>query len=184
MRVVGVGRRGPTRTVAATAWGARPMLLAEEYATSHGARSLGLSVFGFNEVARALYESLGYATTSVKMAKALRPLGDSSAELGARVVARAATWAPDSGVVQSSGGGSSWGGARTAGGAERTPHLLALLGQEHAPAAGRCAGDGTARRARRCGRRRRRRRGRSRAGRSGPARAWRRRGRARRSRPR
>ena len=49
------------------------MLLAEDYATAHGARTLGLSVFGFNEKARRLYESLGYGTTSVKMAKSLRP---------------------------------------------------------------------------------------------------------------
>ena len=55
--------------------GRATMLLAEEYAASHGARSLGLSVFGFNGVARALYESLGYATTSVKMAKRLEPSG-------------------------------------------------------------------------------------------------------------
>ena len=66
------------------------MLLAEEYARSHGARSLGLSVFGFNDAARRLYESLGYGTTTVKMAK---PLGtDRLTELhvlSAEVVARA-----------------------------------------------------------------------------------------------
>ena len=53
--------------------GRAAMLLAEDYATAHGARTLGLSVFGFNETARRLYESLGYGTTSVKMAKPLRP---------------------------------------------------------------------------------------------------------------
>ena len=47
------------------------MLLGEEHARSHGARSLGLSVFGFNTGARGLYDSLGYETTSVKMLKKL-----------------------------------------------------------------------------------------------------------------
>ena len=55
--------------------GRAAMLLAEDYATAHGARTLGLSVFGFNLAARRLYESLGYATTSVKMAKRLAPPG-------------------------------------------------------------------------------------------------------------
>ncbi|QIK62869.1 GNAT family N-acetyltransferase [Leucobacter viscericola] len=47
------------------------MQLAEEYAVSHGATTLGLNVFGFNHAARGLYESLGYETTSVKMRKTL-----------------------------------------------------------------------------------------------------------------
>jgi ribosomal protein S18 acetylase RimI-like enzyme len=51
--------------------GRAAMLLAEEYARSHGAHSLGLSVFGFNTAARRLYESLGYETTSVRMRKLL-----------------------------------------------------------------------------------------------------------------
>ena len=55
--------------------GRAAMLLAEDYARSHGARSLGLSVFGFNVAARRLYESLGYATTTVKMSKPLGPTG-------------------------------------------------------------------------------------------------------------
>ena len=55
--------------------GRATMLLAQDYATSHGARTLGLSVFGFNEAARHLYESLGYGTTTVKMSKALGPTG-------------------------------------------------------------------------------------------------------------
>ncbi len=55
--------------------GRAAMLLAEEYARSHGAHSLGLSVFGFNAAARRLYESLGYGTTAVKMAKRLGPTG-------------------------------------------------------------------------------------------------------------
>ncbi|WP_241987065.1 GNAT family N-acetyltransferase [Cryobacterium sp. Sr3] len=51
--------------------GRTTMLLGEEYARSHGAHSLGLSVFGFNTGARGLYDSLGYETTSVKMLKKL-----------------------------------------------------------------------------------------------------------------
>ncbi len=54
-------------------YGGAAMRLAEQYAAAHGATSLGLSVFGFNAGARALYESLGYETTSVKMAKRLQP---------------------------------------------------------------------------------------------------------------
>lgn len=51
--------------------GRMAMQLAEDYARSQGALTLGLSVFGFNKVARGLYESLGYETTSVKMRKRL-----------------------------------------------------------------------------------------------------------------
>ncbi|MGP9605807.1 GNAT family N-acetyltransferase [Glutamicibacter sp. 287] len=51
--------------------GKAAMLLAEDYARSRGARTLGLSVFGFNRSARGLYESLGYETTSIKMRKSL-----------------------------------------------------------------------------------------------------------------
>ena len=51
--------------------GRTAMQLAEEYARSQGARTLGLSVFGFNTAARGLYESLGYETTSIKMRKTL-----------------------------------------------------------------------------------------------------------------
>jgi GNAT superfamily N-acetyltransferase len=64
--LVDEGRRGE-------GLGRATMLLAEQYAVSHGARTLGLSVFGFNDAARRLYESLGYATTSVKMTKPLGP---------------------------------------------------------------------------------------------------------------
>lgn len=52
-------------------YGRQAMLLGEDYARAQGATSLGLSVFGFNTSARGLYESLGYETTSVKMAKSL-----------------------------------------------------------------------------------------------------------------
>lgn len=49
------------------------MLRGEEFAASYGARRLGLSVFGFNTGAKALYDSLGYTTTSIKMSKELPP---------------------------------------------------------------------------------------------------------------
>ena len=57
-------------------WGRAAMLLAETAAAAHGAETLGLNVFGHNEVARGLYESLGYATTSVQMRKPLGPADD------------------------------------------------------------------------------------------------------------
>lgn len=52
------------------------MVAAEGYALQQGAVSLGLHVFGDNTVARALYESLGYETTNVNMAKRLVPAPD------------------------------------------------------------------------------------------------------------
>lgn len=52
-------------------YGKEGMRLAEDYARSQGALTLGLSVFGFNHSARGLYESLGYETTSIKMRKNL-----------------------------------------------------------------------------------------------------------------
>ncbi|MBF4636064.1 N-acetyltransferase [Agreia pratensis] len=51
--------------------GREAMNLAEEYARSQGARTLGLSVFAFNTAARTLYDSLGYEPVSVKMRKPL-----------------------------------------------------------------------------------------------------------------
>jgi GNAT superfamily N-acetyltransferase len=51
--------------------GREAMHLAEEYARSQGAQTLGLSVFAFNAAARGLYDSLGYEPVSVKMRKAL-----------------------------------------------------------------------------------------------------------------
>ena len=47
------------------------MLLAEDAARALGAKTLGLNVFGFNAVARHLYESLGYEPTSIQMRKPL-----------------------------------------------------------------------------------------------------------------
>lgn len=57
-------------------FGRDAMVLGEQYARSHGARTIGLSVFAFNTAARGLYESLGYDTTSLKM---LKKLGDDHA---------------------------------------------------------------------------------------------------------
>ncbi len=51
--------------------GRAAMLLAEEAARDHGARRLGLNVFGHNTVAQHLYVSLGYETTAINMAKPL-----------------------------------------------------------------------------------------------------------------
>jgi ribosomal protein S18 acetylase RimI-like enzyme len=52
-------------------YGRSIMLAAESYAREHGATSIRLHVFGDNTVARRLYESLGYETTNVNMAKPL-----------------------------------------------------------------------------------------------------------------
>ncbi|SMQ74079.1 GNAT family N-acetyltransferase [Agreia sp. VKM Ac-1783] len=51
--------------------GREAMNLAEDYARSHGAQTLGLSVFAFNAAARTLYDSVGYEPVSVKMRKTL-----------------------------------------------------------------------------------------------------------------
>lgn len=47
------------------------MLAAEEVLRERGIRTLGLNVFGHNPDARRLYESLGYETRTVSMAKDL-----------------------------------------------------------------------------------------------------------------
>lgn len=52
-------------------YGRMAMLLAEDHARAAGARTLGLSVFGHNRAARALYESVGFDVTTVKMRKRL-----------------------------------------------------------------------------------------------------------------
>ncbi|MFF5794354.1 GNAT family N-acetyltransferase [Paeniglutamicibacter sp. NPDC012692] len=52
-------------------YGREAMILAERTAKQLGASELGLNVFGYNTSARALYESLGYEPTSIRMAKAL-----------------------------------------------------------------------------------------------------------------
>ena len=52
-------------------WGRQAMIAAEDVAREHGITSVGLSVFGFNETAKHLYETLGYKVTSIKMSKAV-----------------------------------------------------------------------------------------------------------------
>jgi ribosomal protein S18 acetylase RimI-like enzyme len=51
--------------------GRAAMVLGQDEARARGATTLGLNVFGANTVARALYESLGYETTSLQMRKRL-----------------------------------------------------------------------------------------------------------------
>lgn len=53
-------------------YGRTAMLLAEQKAKELGAATLGLNVFGFNTVARGLYESLGYEPTAIQMRKPIR----------------------------------------------------------------------------------------------------------------
>ena len=80
---------GPHPDKAGTAWvyeieleehargrgiGRATMLTAEALVASRGVRELGLNVFGHNERAIHLYRSLGYATTSMNMAKSLEAL--------------------------------------------------------------------------------------------------------------
>jgi len=52
-------------------FGRAAMLLAEEEVKRRAGKELGLHVFGFNSVARGLYESLGYTPTSIRMTKPL-----------------------------------------------------------------------------------------------------------------
>jgi GNAT superfamily N-acetyltransferase len=52
-------------------YGRATMELAEDEARSRGASELGLNVFGHNQVARQLYESMGYAATAIRMKKIL-----------------------------------------------------------------------------------------------------------------
>lgn len=52
-------------------YGRAAMVRGEEYARQHGAKTLGLNVFGSNAVARGLYEALGYQTTQLQMRKPL-----------------------------------------------------------------------------------------------------------------
>ena len=47
------------------------MELAESEARSRGATELGLNVFGHNQVARQLYESMDDVTTAIRMNKNL-----------------------------------------------------------------------------------------------------------------
>ena len=47
------------------------MLAAEQLVAAAGISEIGLNVFGFNERARRLYESLGYRVVSMQMTKSL-----------------------------------------------------------------------------------------------------------------
>lgn len=52
-------------------YGKAAMLLVEEEAKQIGLKEIGLHVFGFNKTAIGLYQSLGYQTTDLVMAKTL-----------------------------------------------------------------------------------------------------------------
>jgi ribosomal protein S18 acetylase RimI-like enzyme len=52
-------------------YGRALLAVAEAEATHHGATSIGLNVFGPNQVARDLYTSAGYGITSIQMSKPL-----------------------------------------------------------------------------------------------------------------
>lgn len=52
-------------------YGKQAMLLIEDQARALGLESIGLHVFAVNEVARNLYERVGYEVTSLNMAKKL-----------------------------------------------------------------------------------------------------------------
>jgi ribosomal protein S18 acetylase RimI-like enzyme len=52
-------------------FGRQAMRLAETLAGREGAVTIGLNVLGHNQVARALYESLGYTETAIQMRKAI-----------------------------------------------------------------------------------------------------------------
>jgi GNAT superfamily N-acetyltransferase len=52
-------------------YGRRAVVLAEDLARSHGARTIGLNVFARNTPARTLYQSMGYEETAAQMRKTL-----------------------------------------------------------------------------------------------------------------
>ncbi len=52
-------------------YGKQLMLLIEEKARELGLKSLGLHVFAYNDVARKLYEAVGYEVSSLNMLKTL-----------------------------------------------------------------------------------------------------------------
>jgi ribosomal protein S18 acetylase RimI-like enzyme len=51
--------------------GTAAMLLAEQEVRSRGATEIALNVFGPNQVARHVYEKIGYETTAIQMRKKL-----------------------------------------------------------------------------------------------------------------
>jgi ribosomal protein S18 acetylase RimI-like enzyme len=52
-------------------FGRAAMLAAEHLARESGINELALNVFGFNESAKALYDSIGYRVLATQMSKAL-----------------------------------------------------------------------------------------------------------------
>lgn len=52
-------------------YGRQIMNMAEQESKMRAGETLGLHVFGFNKIARELYESMGYETTSIRMSKKL-----------------------------------------------------------------------------------------------------------------
>jgi ribosomal protein S18 acetylase RimI-like enzyme len=52
-------------------YGKQAMLLIEEKARELGLKSIGLHVFAYNQVAKNLYESIGYEISSLNMIKKL-----------------------------------------------------------------------------------------------------------------
>lgn len=57
--------------------GRQAMTKAEELAAAAGFTQISLNVFGFNETARRLYDSLGYRVVSTVMSKPLAATGES-----------------------------------------------------------------------------------------------------------
>ncbi len=55
--------------------GRAAMTAAEQIARSAGVTEIGLQVFGFNETARRLYDSLGYRVVATRMTKSLADRG-------------------------------------------------------------------------------------------------------------
>lgn len=53
--------------------GRAAMRAAEDWTLAQGARRLSLNVFGFNDVARSLYDSLGYVVAATNMYRDLSP---------------------------------------------------------------------------------------------------------------
>lgn len=54
-------------------YGRQALELLEAKLRESGVRSIGLNVFGYNHVARALYEKMGYRITGIGMTKQLAP---------------------------------------------------------------------------------------------------------------
>ena len=75
-QLVKLGRSGSgtcawMRSTNAKGYGRETMALAEVEARNQGLQSWGLNVYGHNQIARHLYESMGYTTTAIRMKKNL-----------------------------------------------------------------------------------------------------------------